>query len=250
MKQIKYAIVLAALLAIASASNAATLVTDTFEDGNYNASPTWTVGAGTATMMPNDPGTTNGNDWVKLTGSHGNIQTDTRIVGTAGYAQVAITARILFASTNDSGSNYASFYFISDDSNSYMKFLFFLDNNTYGDTYTYCRKSGSSTYSTPEAATTGMNAADTWYDVKCVWNSNDYYEMWVDDMDDNNGTVGLQLVSSGTDTTDVVELGDLENVRCYTRGTGHGFDDIVVTPEPATMTLLLLGLPFALRRRR
>lgn len=28
------------------------------------------------------------------------------------------------------------------------------------------------------------------------------------------------------------------------------FDDVTLTPEPATMTLLLLGLPFALRRRK
>jgi PEP-CTERM motif-containing protein len=243
MKRLQWMVVLAVVSAVGLTSQAA-LVSDDFEDGDYTSNPTWTP-SGTITIETNDPGTTNGNHWAKVSGSHGNIQTDTGIAGTEGYTQVAMTARILFTSDDlASTSNYITFYLISDDGNSYMKFLFYLDDSTASGSYIYSRKDGSSSY-TSDKVNGGITAANTWYDVKCVWNSNNYYEMWID------GGSGLTLVVSGTDTVNVVELGDLENVRYYTRGPAQGLDDIVVTPEPATMVLLGLGgVGLLIRRRR
>ena len=53
------------------------------------------------------------------------------------------------------------------------------------------------------------------------------------------------------DTVGLVEIQFVAYDIIKTGGyAGYWMDDVSVTPEPATMTLLLLGLPFALRRRR
>ena len=239
MKKLMYAIVLTALLAMVSASNAA-LVSDDFEDGDYTSDPTWTNVSGTWTVE-----TETGNKWVKGAGSGAALEISTGITGSEGYAEVTVTGRLRFYSATVSNNNYAGIFLRNDAGTSYLWFRFWLDSAD-NNCDIRARKNSGDTYSSSAASNTGMTAIDTWYSFKGVWKSTNEYELWVD-----SGN-GLTKVTSGSDTTSVVELGDFENVRCYTKSGAYnfGFDDIVVTPEPATMTLLLLGLPFALCRRR
>ncbi len=64
-----------------------------------------------------------------------------------------------------------------------------------------------------------------------------------------NGTLDNQWDQTGTlrNSTSGLTIGSYHNTA---EGYTGLIDDVSVTPEPATMTLLLLGLPLALRRRR
>ena len=70
---------------------------------------------------------------------------------------------------------------------------------------------------------------------------------------DANYTDWTQTTRSFTATSSAVEM-DINfiayNIDNATHDAKYWMDDVSLTPEPATMTLLLLGLPFALRRRR
>ncbi|MCD4826062.1 MAG: LamG domain-containing protein [Phycisphaerae bacterium] len=102
---------------------------------------------------------------------------------------------------------------------------------------------------TSRTHTIGRTAtADVWSHVKFRWNGTDSSnnsQFWL------NGVLGYQqtydvgktLVSNDNP----VLIGSLSNTSS---GYTGGIDDVSLTPEPATMTLLLLGLPLALRRRR
>ena len=94
-------------------------------------------------------------------------------------------------------------------------------------------------------ATGSSYATGTWKELKITWDTTaGKYHVYYDGTEETSGT-GASFVNSGTTNRIVVQNG---------WGTGTGFasyvDDVSVTPEPATMTLLLLGLPLALRRRR
>jgi len=83
----------------------------------------------------------------------------------------------------------------------------------------------------------------TWYNIECKYTGT---EMQV--LVDGTPQAGTVAYSGGvkTDSGSVI-LGSYGSSSCFLDGK---IDNVHITPEPATMTLLLLGLPFALRRKR
>ncbi|MCD4823181.1 MAG: DNRLRE domain-containing protein [Phycisphaerae bacterium] len=81
--------------------------------------------------------------------------------------------------------------------------------------------------------------ASGWYSIDisaaCI-------QAWADDSTENVGLVMIATATGGED-------GVVFRSKDYSTAWGPQLD-ITYTPEPATMTLLLLGLPLALRRRR
>lgn len=93
-------------------------------------------------------------------------------------------------------------------------------------------------------------ANGTWYEIEVTMNYNTKkYDLTVTNTTNSSDTAsvtGADFYSSLSDSFDTivcVETGELTSAAAY-------WDDISAVPEPATITLLLLGLPFALRRRR
>ncbi|MCD4823687.1 MAG: PEP-CTERM sorting domain-containing protein [Phycisphaerae bacterium] len=87
----------------------------------------------------------------------------------------------------------------------------------------------------------------TWYEFELVLN---YGTQKFDFKARENGTTTWTAVTNKDFRESSVSL---DQISCITDSGGESdgyWDDINVTPEPATMSLLLLGLPFALRRRR
>ena len=89
-------------------------------------------------------------------------------------------------------------------------------------------------------------AAGSWSHIEVTYDSSlasNNLKLYVNGSLDNQWDQTGELRNSGSALT----IGAHSN-------TGEGYtgliDDVSVTPEPATMTLLLLGLPLALRRRR
>ena len=85
-------------------------------------------------------------------------------------------------------------------------------------------------------------AANVAIDVKIIADTtNDTYDLYI----------GTSLVAEDYAFRTTTGVGELSEFRNTVYGSDAGLiDDLVITPEPATMTLLLLGLPLALRRRR
>lgn len=77
------------------------------------------------------------------------------------------------------------------------------------------------------------------------WAANNYYEWTLD---------ASTIESYRTHDSITLRVANVTNsITLYFRSrthTGGSHPELVVTPEPATLSLLLLGLPFALRRRR
>ena len=132
--------------------------------------------------------------------------------------------------------------------------------------YLYLRAAGSSGYGTVLASfdfdwnhwhydggeVSGAPYVSGWAKLTLTWSdatatSAGTYDVSVYDY--ANGTTasvtGINMCAAGTPGTVFIRAG-------YDSGTGATtyIDNVTIVPEPATITLLLLSLPFALRRRR
>ena len=89
-------------------------------------------------------------------------------------------------------------------------------------------------------------AMDTEIAIKIVVDeANGDFSLWINgDLKVDNSTA--PILGTASDGVNKVEF---KSNTYYTGNCNWDIDNVVV-PEPATMTLLLLGLPFALRRRR
>ena len=88
---------------------------------------------------------------------------------------------------------------------------------------------------------------DTWYELKMTVDmGTGKFSAYVKD----GG--GVWQGSADMDFIDTTGVSSLDKVLCGSDAWGpySYWDNIKIVPEPATMTLLLLGLPLALRRRR
>lgn len=92
----------------------------------------------------------------------------------------------------------------------------------------------------PES-TKAISAANTWVN----WDIKDLVQDWVDGDKDNYGVL-LKIDSTWGSTDSRKRLRSNE----WDTATARPMLTVTYTPEPATMTLLFWGLPFALRRRR
>ena len=116
-----------------------------------------------------------------------------------------------------------------------MKVLFYIDGKI--SYYTNGNRIGTIAY-----------VEDDWRELKITWDTeagdDGVYHAYYGGTE-ITPVAGASFTTSGTPNRVVLANG-------YPGGTGYDsyIDDISVIPEPATMTLLLLGLPFALRRRR
>ena len=119
-----------------------------------------------------------------------------------------------------------------------------------GQIGTYIRINSGGAYAVENGSTTNITPGGSWADTgatsfKVVTNTTARtYDVYVN----GSSTASATGVSFYHNDTSTAGLGRFQVSR-FTGNDGL-VDDVSITPEPATMTLLLLGLPLALRRRR
>lgn len=119
----------------------------------------------------------------------------------------------------------------------------------YGSDVTACVSNDvNSAWHHQDRITTFAMANDTLYDFRIEWTTEGTKQV---DFYGKLASAGTYTALSSCTTQSAIPTGDYQ-VCVYSQTVHMDIDRITITevPEPATMTLLLLGLPFALRRRR
>ncbi|MCD4824901.1 MAG: PEP-CTERM sorting domain-containing protein [Phycisphaerae bacterium] len=240
MQKYKTLLTIVAVLGLtAGVSNAAEYLQDNFNDGNYDG---WTISGGTMTAADNFlVGTTRTNNGVghSDTAYHG-LSQSTNVF----YMEFSIRCGVNRASGNGyikmakSGSNDEGYILQFNNGGNQIDFL--------------KRNSDGNEYNLGNAVSYTLDN-NTWYDF--VWKydpavgSNGTIYLY-----DGNDTLLRSFVPNARKTGfDRLVFRDYCNEYNSTQDAHYALDNLWVgdvVPEPATMTLLLLGLPLALRRRR
>jgi hypothetical protein len=124
-----------------------------------------------------------------------------------------------------SESSYAAVYLISEDSQTYVKYILSMDQAEQ-DCWVYVYREHVGTTFKSTQTKSGITTVDVWYPFKLVFTTNNHFEIWV-----NSGS-GMELILREKDRIRVgPTIQDFDNLRLYTRGVEVGFDDILLKAE-------------------
>ncbi|MCD4823652.1 MAG: PEP-CTERM sorting domain-containing protein [Phycisphaerae bacterium] len=190
-----------------------------FTDGDINGQNGWTVSGGSAWITTTDAISGSRSQRAERDGTNADARKSFA-------AEAIISAEVKVMRTTSSG---AHAIFLGDANGNWATTVLFENGNI------TVRNGGS--YS----GTLGTFVANDIVTIKMVANATTQtYDAYI----------GGSLVADDYAFRETT-LGTLNTFRNFVASSNDGLiDDLVITPEPATMTLLLLGLPFALRRRR
>ena len=233
MKMYKTLLMVVAVIGLATSVGSAALLEDNFNDGNYDG---WgTIGGAVTAANYYFVGTSSGASNFDYASQMLSSSTDKF------YVEFSMRCGV----TAQNGSGYV---YLRKDSDG-KGYMLQLDGGN--NQIKIVKRTPSETTMQTVSYTLNQN---TWYDFT-----------WTYDPDDATygGSNGSMYLYAGHGTGGTLlkgfqpstEYGGLDKCTFMDKSSGstahHGLDNLVVdVPEPATMTLLLLGLPFALRRRR
>ena len=265
MKNVMTVVMLLALVGLVTGSASAVLVNTTFEQDSPNAGD-WTVDQGGPPAyygVWDEEDIASGVDWTQSASTPLFVNTEAYNGDQCGRIRSSDRARLDFASGENTGTYTATYYAMLDGDNDssigVANMIFEQDDAAYaakiGLRDLSAAEGGAGTFRIRYVSDAGAwvtltdNALhDVWYKFELVLNYGDEkYNLTVTDTDtptnswNRSNLVFRHATANSLDR--VCVDGDGGDDSSY-------WDNIHVTPEPATMSLLLLGLPFALCRRR